>query len=160
MKKLHWINETRKVDDLIDFDFNPRKITDSQMAQLQTSLDKYNLVEVPAVDGNLILAGHQRVRALRLLGRGKDIIDVRAPSRPLTQKEREEYIIRSNKNGGSFDYDVLANQFEVADLKEYGFTDRDFGLDMDEPEEKPKKEKAKKDDTEGCGCPHINCCAS
>lgn len=38
----------------------------------------------------------------------------------LTPEQRREFIIRDNISLGSFDYDMLANSWEVSDLKEWG----------------------------------------
>jgi hypothetical protein len=74
------------------------------MSDLTRSLKKFNLVEVPAIDlDGKILAGHQRIKALQLLGRGGELIDVRVPNRKLTEKESKEYLIASNKLGGDWD---------------------------------------------------------
>jgi len=100
MQKLNWTTVQKRVDDLIPQEVNPRTITDKQMSDIKKSLKKYNLVEIPAIerDGK-ILAGHQRIKALQLLGRGEELIDVRIPNRKLTKKESEQYLIASNKLG-------------------------------------------------------------
>ena len=117
MKKLTWITAQRRVNDLIPQSINPRSITDKQMSDLKRSLKKYNLVEIPAIDANgSILAGHQRIKALQLLGRGEEIIDVRVPNRKLTKEESAEYLIASNKLGGDWDFDLLKG-FEMGTLK-------------------------------------------
>ena len=68
---LKWSTVARKVNDLIPQLVNPRTISDKQMAGLKKSLTKYNLVEIPAIDQDgAILAGHKRIKALQLLGRG------------------------------------------------------------------------------------------
>jgi hypothetical protein len=46
--KLEWHNEKRKVNDLLLFEKNPRKITDTQMRDLQRSLKRFNISELPA----------------------------------------------------------------------------------------------------------------
>jgi DNA modification methylase len=108
MTKLTWTTVQRKVNDLVPQEVNPRKITDKQMKDLTKSLKKYNLVEIPAVDlDGKILAGHQRIKALQLLGRGEEIIDVRIPNRKLTEDESKQYLISSNALGGDWDLDLL-----------------------------------------------------
>lgn len=84
---LSWTNEKRKVNDLLPYVYNPRKMSVSQMKTLQDSLNQFGLVEVPVIntDGTLI-AGHQRCKALQLLGRGDELIDVRVPNRMLDEK--------------------------------------------------------------------------
>ncbi|MFA5029618.1 MAG: DNA methyltransferase [Patescibacteria group bacterium] len=121
MKKLQWHTAQKRVNDLIPYEVNPRVITDKQMSDLQSSLKKYNLVEIPAVDtGGTILAGHQRIKALQLLGRGDELIDVRVPNRKLTKSESKQYLIASNKLGGDWDYDLLKS-FDLETLSFAGF---------------------------------------
>lgn len=88
MKNLIWHNEKRKVKDLVPYELNPRILTDEQAEKLKDSLKKFNLVEIPAIDTfNKIIAGHQRIKIMLLLGRGEKEIDVRVPNRELTGKQ-------------------------------------------------------------------------
>jgi len=117
-----WRTEKRRVDDLKLFEGNPRKMTKGQAEQLMKSIEKFNLVEIPAIDqNNRVIAGNMRIMAMRKLGRGDELIDVRVPSRPLTEEEAREYLLRSNKNTGEWDLDLLA-EFEIDLLKNIGFT--------------------------------------
>ena len=121
--ELVWRTEFKKLKDLKEHGKNPRKITKDQMEKLKQSLKSFNYVETIVVNAdNTILAGHMRVRALKAMGRGKEEIEVRVPNRMLSQKEAEEYLIRSNKNSGEWDWDRLANEWEIPDLLNWGFT--------------------------------------
>lgn len=121
MKRLSWTTVQKSVNDLIPQEVNPRKISDKQMSDLKRSLKKFNLVEIPAVDyDGTILAGHQRIKALQLLGRGDEMIDIRTPNRKLTEQEAKEYLIGSNKLGGDWDYDLLKS-FDLDTLSFAGF---------------------------------------
>jgi len=149
--KLEWHTEKRKIKDLIPFEGNPRQMTEKQNNDLTKSLEKFDLVEIPVIDtDNKIVAGHQRLRIMQALGRGAEEIDVRMPNRKLTDKEFGEYNIRSNKNLGEWDYDLLAN-FDEDMLLDVGFDsedlDRMFNLDspedIDEVPEVPKKATSK-----------------
>ena len=121
MKKLSWTTVQKRVDDLIPQEINPRKISDKQLSDLKRSLKKFNLVEIPAVDSDgTILAGHQHIKALQLLGRGSELIDIRVPNRKLTEQEAKEYLIGSNKLGGDWDYDLLKS-FDFETLSFAGF---------------------------------------
>jgi ParB-like chromosome segregation protein Spo0J len=118
---LYWKTEKRRVKDLILFEDNPRRMNKHQAEQLLDSLKKFNLVEIPAIDqNNRVLAGNMRIRALKELGREDDEIDVRVPSRPLSEEEAREYLIRSNKNVGEWNFDLLVN-FDFNMLKKVGF---------------------------------------
>ena len=141
MEKLIWHNERRKVNDLIPFKDNPRKITEKQKADLKASLEKFDLVEIPAIDtDNIIIAGHQRLKIMQLLDRGEEIIDVRMPNRKLTLEEFREYNLRSNKNTAEWDYLLLAG-IEKDMLKDVGFDDIDLGIIFEEREVDLSEEK-------------------
>ncbi|MEJ8597087.1 DNA modification methylase [Riemerella anatipestifer] len=118
---LEWYTVKRKVSDLIPCDFNPRSITDEEMLKLQESINRFNLVEIPAIDyDNVLLAGHQRIAALFILGRGEELIDVRIPNRKLTEEEFKEYMLRSNIHNGKFDWNKIEDFFQEIDLEGIG----------------------------------------
>lgn len=119
--ELKWHTEQRKVNDLIAYDKNPRFLTPEQEIDLTNSLKKFDLVEIPAIDlDNTLIAGHQRTTIMYKLGRGDELIDVRVPNRKLTEAEFKEYNIRSNANTGSWDVQLLATEFDVPDLTDWG----------------------------------------
>ena len=119
--KLTWTTERRLVNDMVPFEKNPRIINSKQLADLTKSLKKFNLVEIPAIDKDgKILAGHQRLKVLQILGRGEEEIDVRVPNRKLTTKEAEKYLISSNALGGDWDLDKLKS-FDLDLLLDVGF---------------------------------------
>lgn len=138
--EIEWHNERRKISALVPFTKNPRQMTEKQAGDLRRSIEKFNLVEIPAVnlDGTII-AGHQRLKIMALLGRGEEEIDVRMPSRQLTEGEVTEYCIRSNKDTGEWDFDLLANNFEPERLIDWGFFDWELGL-APHPSEPPEKD--------------------
>ncbi len=154
MQKLQWHTVQKKIDDLIPQEVNPRIITDKQMSDLKRSLKKYNLVEIPAIDLNgKILAGHQRIKALQLLGRGNELIDVRIPNRKLTADESKKYLIASNALGGdwdfealkSFDLDILLNSgFDNIQLAKFWDEDKEIKSDNFDIEKELKKIKTPK----------------
>ena len=145
--KITWKTEKRKIRDLKLFDGNPRKMTEKQAEQLLESLKKFNYVELIVIDqNNRVIAGNMRVQALKKLGREDEEIEVRVPSRLLTEEEAREYLLRSNKNTGEWDWDLLAN-FSEEELKKVGFDseelDKIFDLDLGEKEDEvpePRKE--------------------
>jgi len=107
-------------------------MTEKQVADLTASLKKFDLVEIPVVNiGGQLLAGHQRLKIMALLGRSEEVIDVRIPTKKLSEKDCEEYLLRSNKNTGGWDFDMLANEYEVEELSEWGFEDSELGLGID-----------------------------
>jgi len=122
MEQLKWETKKVKVKDLIQLDINPRKISEDKKQKLVESLEKFNLVEIPAVNTDLqIIGGNQRVTALLLVGRGDEEIDVRFPNRKLTKKEVKEYAIISNTHAGEFDFEILDLEFADISIEELGF---------------------------------------
>jgi len=122
MEQLKWETKKVKVKDLIQLDINPRKISEEKKQKLVESLEKFNLVEIPAVNTDLqIIGGNQRVTALLLVGRGDEEIDVRFPNRKLTKKEVKEYAIISNTHAGEFDFEMLDLEFADISISELGF---------------------------------------
>lgn len=164
MEKLFWKTEKRKVIDLVPFEMNPRMMSVKQAEDLRKSIEKFNLAEIPAVNtDNRIVAGHQRLMTMKLLGRDQEEIDVRVPNRPLTDEEFQEYNLRSNKNVGEWNWDMLAN-IEMPMLKEAGFTKEELGglrfpmlNDEDEVPELPKEPTAKLGDIFQLGNHRIMC---
>lgn len=131
VEAIEFHNERRALKDLVPFAKNPRFLKKEGYEALKKSLEKFSLAEIPVINtDNTIVAGHQRIRILKILNaKNPDFeIDVRVPNRTLTQKEFEEYNIRSNKNVGEFDIDILANEFDINDLLSWGFSKDELGL--------------------------------
>jgi hypothetical protein len=121
---LVWHNEKRSVGSLIPNPHNPRRLTEKKASDLRKSLVKFGYVEPIALntDGS-ILGGHQRINVMLAakIVKPEDLIDVRAPNRSLTEAEKRELLLRLNLNLGDWNDDMLANEFEQADLLEWGF---------------------------------------
>lgn len=127
MSKLSWRTVEKKVSDLVPNISNPRVMSSKQMEDLKRSIKKFDLVELPAIDlDGKVIAGHQRLLALKLLGRENDVIQVRAPSRKLTQKEYDQYLLSSNRIHGDWDWEKLAENFDIDTLLASGFDDSDL----------------------------------
>src|SRR3990172_4525959 len=62
-------------------------------------------------------------------------VDARVASRPLTEKQREKLTVYLHKGAaGEWDFDVLANEFELDDLLDWGFDKKELDLDLWLPE--------------------------
>jgi hypothetical protein len=72
-----------------------------------------------------------------MLEMGIEEADVAYPDVLLTEKQVEELNVRLNRNSGEWDYDILANSFDLSELVSWGFEAAEFGIDL-EKEEKPK----------------------
>ena len=153
-KQIIWHTEKRKVNDLLPYEKNPRIMSDKQLSDLKASIKKFNLAEIPAITiSGQILAGHQRIRVLQLLGRGEEVIDVRVPNRQLDEKEFKEYLLRSNSNHGSWDYSLL-KEIDLDVLLESGLNeddllqvfDNDIEIENDDWDEEKELQKINKTD--------------
>lgn len=132
--EIEFHTEQRKINDLVPYEHNPRQMTQKQVDDLTNSLKKFSLAEIPVINtDNTIIAGHQRLKILQRLQKGEETIDVRVPNRQLTEEEVQEYNIRSNKNTGDWDFDILANSFNYEDLKEWGFNESELKGFEDKP---------------------------
>lgn len=169
-QSLVWHTEKRRVNDLLPYNANPRQISDKQLEDLKKSIKKFNLVELPAIDAdNRIIAGHQRLKALQLLGRGEEQIEVRVPNRKLTKDEFERYLITSNAVGGDWDFSKLKS-FDIGTLLDIGFDESDLahiwdenleteddGFDVEKELAKIKKPKTKLGDLYQLGTHRLIC---
>ena len=138
-ERITWTNETRRLSELQPWPRNPRQIKDKQVTRLQESLSEFGQVEPICIGpGNELYNGHQRLKSWD--AKFGDIeIDVRVSSRELTEKEREKLTVFLHKGAaGEWDFDTLANEFEVDELVEWGFSEKELtGLDFgdDDPAE-------------------------
>lgn len=57
----------------------------------------------------------------------------------LSDEDVKELLIRLNKNTGEWSDEILANEWETDHLLEWGFTEKELGLGVDENIDKPKK---------------------
>ena len=130
MSKINWTLKQFRLDELTDYYKNPRSLSEKEFKQLKTSLDKFGMIDKPIVNldaAHTIIGGHQRKRILET--EGAQEIECWVPDRELSEREVEELNIRLNKNTGSWDFDCLANSFELDDLLEWGFEPFELGID-------------------------------
>lgn len=149
---MKWTHKILPLKSLKPQSKNPRVLTKDQKKQIEKSLHRFGVADPLIVnsDGTLI-GGHQRYHILS--EQGVESVDCMVASKQLTQKQVDELTIRLNKNTGAFDYDILANEYELDELLDIGFTDEDFEihlppdpLDDDEESEPPKDPKTKPGD--------------
>lgn len=141
-----------KIDNLIANDANPRKIGRKQFEQLKKSLREFpemkQLREI-VVDENLtILGGHQRIYALKDLGY-EDVTVKQVFG--LTEKQKREFIIKDNTASGEWDTDVIANQWDIEELENWGVPNFNFG-DIKDPDELGAKDNTQAHEVECPNC--------
>ena len=141
---INWRLERKSIKDLQKFQKNPRTLSKDQFRQIKTSLDKFGLIDKPIVNlDNTIIGGHQRLEVLKKSGEKE--VECWVPDQELSTHDIEELNIRLNLNHGDFDYDTLANEFEIPDLLEWGFNPEDLmGACAEEIPSEEKEEKKKK----------------
>lgn len=117
---MKWKLELKKISDLKDYHKNPRRLSKEQYEHLKTSIDKFGLIDKPIITkDNILIGGHQRIQILKK----ENIKEVECwvSDQELTEKDIEELNIRLNKNTGEWDFDILANEWEIDDLLKWGF---------------------------------------
>lgn len=133
-KRITWKIEKKKLKDLKPHSKNPREFTEKGMKDLENSINSIGYMQPINInqDGT-ILSGH--ARAMKLQDMGEVEVDVYVPDRVLTPKQEEEVLIRANANtAGKWDWDLLANDFDLGELDDWGLEIPD--LEIDEEEEK------------------------
>ena len=140
--KYEFVTEKRLLKELMPANYNPRKMTEKENSDLRKSLGKFGLTELPLINkDNTIISGHQRVRLLSdAYGLNKEI-EVRVPMQQLSEEDEKELNIRSNKNNGSWDWDKLANEFDITELIDWGFEDWEIGGGVEKQIENPKEKE-------------------
>jgi len=121
-----------EINNLNPAEYNPRQINNKQYEDLKASMEKFGCVDPIIININperlnVVVGGHQRLRILRELGAEK----VPTVSVNLSEEDERELNVRLNKSGGEWDMDILANEFDVVDLKEWGFKDIELGFNID-----------------------------
>lgn len=113
---------------------NPRVIRDEKFKQLVQSIKDFpEMMELrPMVvnDEMVLLGGNMRKAAIESLGM-KDIPDswVKKAS-DLTPEQQREFVIKDNVGFGVWDWDNLANEWDVEQLNDWGL-DVLIGFDLD-----------------------------
>jgi DNA modification methylase len=121
MPAIAWSLQRRPLSSLTEWPDNPRCLTTKGMADLKRSIEKFGCCEplVINTDG-MICGGHGRKKTLEAMGVAE--VDCYVPERALDKKEFEELNIRLNQNiSGEWDFDKLANVFDMAELTDWGF---------------------------------------
>lgn len=124
--------ETVKIDTLISPDYNPRHITPDAMESLKKSLNEFGYVAPIIVNkhNNHILAGNQRVTALKELG--YDEVDVVYTN--IEDLNREKALnIRLNNLSGDWDIGKLDTIFQDLELDGFDLTLTGFATDNLQP---------------------------
>jgi DNA modification methylase len=113
--------EIVKIEKVLPNPSNPRFIKDDKFKKLVQSIKDFpQMLELRpiVVDANMIvLGGNMRLKACVAAGL-KEIPIVVADN--LTDSQKSEFIIKDNVGFGEWDWDILANEWEMQDLQDWG----------------------------------------
>jgi len=129
---------------------NPRVLRDDKFQKLKQSITEFpkmlSLRPMVIDENNVVLGGNMRLRALQELG-FTDIEEAWVKrSSDLTEDEKKRFIIADNVAFGEWDWDTLANDWEVVDLEAWGLEIPQFNQDinLDDFFEENNEEKEEK----------------
>jgi hypothetical protein len=100
---------------------NPRVIKDDKFEKLVRSIKEFpKMLEIRPIvvnDDMIVLGGNMRLKACKAAGLTHVPI-IKASD--LTEDEQRQFIIKDNVSGGEWDWDMLANEWDVEELQEWG----------------------------------------
>jgi len=100
---------------------NPRSINKHKFQKLVNSVKDFpemlSLRPIVVNGDMVILGGNMRYKACKEIGL-KEVYIIQAAD--LTDKQAEEFIIKDNVGFGDWDWDVLANDWDIKELEEWG----------------------------------------
>jgi site-specific DNA-methyltransferase (adenine-specific) len=115
---------------------NPRLIKDDKFTKLVQSIKDFpEMLDIRPIVVNsdmVILGGNMRFKACKEAGL-KEVPIIIADS--LTEEQQREFLIKDNVSGGEWDFEMLANEWDVEQLEEWGLDVPDFDGEVLEAEE-------------------------
>ena len=100
---------------------NPRLIKDDKFKKLVQSIKDFpEMLDIRPIVVNkemVILGGNMRFKACKEAGL-KEVPVIVADN--LTEEQQREFLIKDNTSGGEWDFEVLANEWDVEQLDEWG----------------------------------------
>jgi ParB-like chromosome segregation protein Spo0J len=110
---------------------NPRLIKDDKFKKLCNSIKEFpEMLDIRPIVVNedmIVLGGNMRLKACKEVGI-KEVPIIIADN--LTEEQQREFLIKDNVSGGEWDWDMLANEWEVEQLDAWGL---DVPLVLNEP---------------------------
>lgn len=142
MKEIKNIVKYRPVSEIKELPNNPRTISKEDFDRLKDSIidnpeyfEGRPLILSDRTGELVVLAGNQRLRAAKAVGM-KEVPTIVLSN--LTEEKEKEIIIRDNVSNGRWDMELLANDFDLQDLENWGVEvniDAEFGNIKDRSEE-------------------------
>ena len=114
---------------------NPRLIKDNKFKQLVKSIQEFpEMLELRPIvidENNIVLGGNMRLKACIEAG----LTEVPVKVATLTEQQKNEFIIKDNVGFGEWDWDDLANSWDVQELTDWGLDIPNFDAEVLEAEE-------------------------
>ena len=115
---------------------NPRSINKDKFAKLVKSIEEFpRMLELRPIvlnKDNIVLGGNMRLKACKQIGL-TEVPVVYADD--LTEEEQRQFIIKDNVGFGDWDWELLANEWDVSDLNDWGLDLPDMDVEVLEAEE-------------------------
>jgi len=113
--------EKVKISEVKNNPSNPRLIKDDKFRKLVKSIQDFpQMLELRPIvvdENNIVLGGNMRLKASKEAGL-KDVFIVKAEN--LTEEQKQEFIVKDNVGFGEWDWDALANEFDIEQLEDWG----------------------------------------
>tara|TARA_B110000908_G_scaffold94106_1_gene111562 strand:+ start:25 stop:585 length:561 start_codon:yes stop_codon:yes gene_type:complete len=121
--------ELVKISKVVPNENNPRFIKDYKFKKLVKSIKQFpEMLKLRPIVVNkdmVVLGGNMRLKACKEAGL-KEVYILKADE--LTEQQQREFIVKDNVGFGEWDWDILANEWDNTQLKEWG-------MDVWQPEE-------------------------
>lgn len=100
---------------------NPRIIKDNKFKKLVQSIKEFpemlKLRPIVVDENMVVLGGNMRLKASKEAGIKEVWIEI---AKDLTEEQKKEFIVKDNVGFGEWDWDILANEWNVLELQEWG----------------------------------------
>jgi ParB-like chromosome segregation protein Spo0J len=115
---------------------NPRIIKDHKFKQLVKSIQDFpQMLELRPIvidENNMVLGGNMRLKACIEAGM-TDVPVIHANN--LSEPQKKEFIVKDNVGYGEWEWDALANEWNIEDLDNWGLDIPAFANDIEQPKD-------------------------
>ena len=115
---------------------NPRLIKDHKFKQLVKSIQDFpQMLELRPIvidENNMVLGGNMRLKACIEAGM-TDVPVIHANN--LSEAQKKEFIVKDNVGYGEWEWDALANEWNIEDLDNWGLDIPAFANDIEQPKD-------------------------
>lgn len=125
-----------KIDFIKSNPNNPRIIKDDKFKKLVNSIKEFpKMLEIRPIvvnDDMVVLGGNMRLKACKE-AKLKEIPIIKASD--LTEEEQHQFIIKDNVGFGEWDWELLANSWDLSSLENWGLEEFNFQIEEEIEEE-------------------------